>query len=105
MWSQATPWANLTMGIKNDAAVPLFEQGEEYEVTFRKVSKPAPGDGHQIVEAINSYGGIVCETCGLNLGVTQEAIDKRYGSAPAGVREEAVLLHDKHYGKPEISEG
>jgi hypothetical protein len=101
MWAQATPWANLSMGIKNDAAVPLFEQGEEYEVTFRKVAKPTLGDGHEIVEAVNNWGAIVCETCGMNLGVTQKAIDNRYGSAPAGVRDEARKLHDEHYGAAE----
>ena len=103
MWAQATPWGNITMGIKNDSAVPLFEKGEEYEVTFRKVAKPQPNDGHEIVQAVNSWGGIVCETCGASLGLSQAAIDKNYGglNAKVGVIEENVAMHKKVYGPAE----
>jgi hypothetical protein len=102
MWAQATPWGNITMGIKNDSAVPLFEKGEEYEVTFRKVAKPTPGDGHPIKQATNSYGGLICETCGMQLGATQDAIDRGYWGRDAtpGVRDDMVEAHDKHYGAP-----
>jgi hypothetical protein len=77
LWSQATPAGSIQMYVKNDPAFEQFEQGAEYEVTFRKVSKPMPGDGHEIIEAVNMHGGIVCETCGIQLGYTSEAVEKQ----------------------------
>lgn len=101
MWSQATPSGQITMTVKNDPAFEQFEQGEEYEVTFRKVAKPEPGDGHQIVEAVNMHGGIVCEFCGAQLGYTEEAVEKqpylaKYSTPEA--RAEAEARHRETFG-------
>lgn len=78
MWAQFTPAGSIQMSIKNDLATEQFQQGDEYEVTFRKVTKPQPGDGHPIVRAVTPKGEVVCETCGLNLGFTEESV-KTYG--------------------------
>jgi hypothetical protein len=66
------------LSIKNDLATEQFRYGEEYEVTFRRVVKPALGDGHPIVRAITKTGEIVCETCGHTLGWTEEGL-RHYG--------------------------
>lgn len=101
MWASATPSASLSMTVKNDLATAQFEQGAEYEVTFRKVAKPAPGDGHSIVEAVNMHGGVVCETCGLQLGYTQEAAEKQAWLkeyATPEYRADTVRRHAELYG-------
>jgi hypothetical protein len=99
MWAQATPWGNITMGIKNDPATQQFEKGAEYEVIFRKVEKPTPGDGHEIVQATTMHGAIVCETCGAHLGVTKAAIEKGWGvGLEPGLIEQNVKAHDELYG-------
>jgi hypothetical protein len=102
IWSQATPSGSITMYVKNDPAFEQFEKGAEYEVTFRKVPKPTPGDGHQIKPTPNMHGWVVCETCGQNLCVTAEQ------SAQAGVSQvyaeggekhlQNIALHDEVYG-------
>lgn len=76
MWAQATPAGSITMYVKNDPAFEQFEMNAEYEVTFRKVAKPAAGDGHPVIEAITMSGQIVCETCGHALGYTQQAVER-----------------------------
>jgi hypothetical protein len=48
-WASATPAGNISMNIRNEVAAEQFVQGEEYEVIFRHVPKPAPGDGHELV--------------------------------------------------------
>lgn len=101
MWAQATPAGSITMHVKNDPAFEQFEKGAEYEVTFRKVAKPALGDGHSIVPAVNMHGGIVCEVCGAQLGFTDEAVEaqphlKAY--ATSELRAEAEARHDEAYG-------
>lgn len=75
MWAQATPAGSITMHVKNDPAFEQFEQGAEYEVIFTKVAKPTAGDGHQIVEAVDMHGRVVCETCGAQLGYTEAAVE------------------------------
>jgi len=64
-WASATPCGSISMHIRNDAAFVQFEQGAEYEVTFRKVEKPVIGDGHSIQAFKPSYGGWVCGVCGF----------------------------------------
>lgn len=46
-WASATPWGTIEMGVLNDAATGYFEKGAEYEVTFTRVAKPEPHDGHE----------------------------------------------------------
>lgn len=101
MWAQATPAGSITMHVKNDPAFEQFEKGAEYEVTFRKVAKPAPGDGHAIVPAANMHGGVVCEVCGAHLGWTPEAVEaqphlKEYATPEK--RAEAEALHAQTFG-------
>ncbi len=101
MWAQATPAGSIQMHIKNDAATDQFEVGQEYEVTFRRVEKPAAGDGHQIVEAVNTHGAYVCEVCGHPLGYTKEQAE-RYPHfvqyATDEYRADARQNHDEIYG-------
>lgn len=47
-WASATPAGSIQMTIRNDKASEQFEQGQEYEVLFRKVDKPVEGDGHAV---------------------------------------------------------
>lgn len=62
LWASATPWGHIEMGSLNDKATDEFEEGAEYEVTFRRVEKPKPGDGH----APELYsGGRECGRCGM----------------------------------------
>lgn len=75
LWSQATPCGSIEMHIKNDAAFEPFQPGDEYEVTFRKVEKPKPGDGHQPQPVKNQHGWYVCETCGSYLGSKVDDVD------------------------------
>ncbi len=63
-WSSATPCGSISMWIRNDAAFEQFAQGDEYEVTFRKVEKPVEGDGHSIQAHRGSGGWWVCGVCG-----------------------------------------
>src|SRR4051794_40135924 len=61
LWAQATPAGSITMNVKNTPAFEQFEYGAEYEVTFRKVEKPQPNDGHAIEPATTLQGAEVCE--------------------------------------------
>lgn len=63
-WAAATPTGSIQMAILNDAAAEQFEQGCEYEVTFRKVAKPMPGDGHQVSPVKTKHDYVICGTCG-----------------------------------------
>lgn len=63
-WSSATPSGQIQMSIRNDLATAQFVAGKEYEVTFREVLPPQPGDGHQVRGYINSSGYISCGECG-----------------------------------------
>jgi hypothetical protein len=72
-WASATPWGTIEMGILNDAATEQFEQGAEYLVTFQKVPKPAPHDGHEPIPApgfghvtVEEAQYVMCEFCGVN---------------------------------------
>lgn len=64
LWSQYTPAGTITLGILNEAATAQFVEGEEYEVTFTRVERPVPGDGHEPVPVRTKHGNWVCETCG-----------------------------------------
>lgn len=97
MWAQATPCGSISMHVKNDPAFEQFEQGAEYEVTFRKVEKPTPGDGHEIVQAVTMHHAIVCETCGAHLGVTEDAPWR--GNTEPGLIEQNVRAHEELYAK------
>ena len=77
LWSQATPAGSIQMHVKNTPAFEQFERGAEYEVTFRKVPKPAPGDGHEPAPATDMHGRVVCEFCGMTLGYSEEAVEKQ----------------------------
>lgn len=103
MWAQATPSGTISMNVKNDAAFEQFEQGAEYEVTFRKVARPTPGDGHEIVQATTMHGAIVCETCGAHLGITEDAVKKGWGGGTVepGLIEQNVKAHDELYARSE----
>lgn len=69
LWASATPWGRIEMGTLNDAATDYFEEGAEYEVSFRRVEKPQPGDGH----APEMYsGGNECGRCGMYPGLNEE---------------------------------
>lgn len=93
-WSSATPCGQISMHIRNDAAFEQFAQGEEYEVTFRKVEKPVEGDGHS-VSAYDNHGSWTCGVCGFY------AKGQTYGVV---VDDPATLdwsEHDKHFAKQE----
>lgn len=66
LWSQYTPSGTISMGVLNEAATAQFIEGEEYEVTFTRVTRPKPGDGHAVVAVKTMHGNWVCETCGAN---------------------------------------
>lgn len=63
-WASATPAGQIQMTIRNDLATAQFVAGKEYEVTFREVKAPAPGDGHKVRGYVNSSGYISCGECG-----------------------------------------
>src|SRR3990167_10154904 len=67
-WASATPSGTIQLGILNDKATAYFEEGEEYLVTFKKVPKPTPGDGHT-PELVDAQGSPMCVFCGM-YGVT-----------------------------------
>ena len=74
-WASATPGGSISLGILNERATAYFEEGSEYLVTFQKVEKPKPGDGHAPVPA-PQYGQdhpgapqFICEFCGLYASV------------------------------------
>lgn len=96
MWAQATPSGQITMYVKNDPAFEQFEKGAEYEVTFRKVAKPAAGDGHEIVLAATMHGNLVCETCGANMGFTDAAIESSPHLAQYNTNEAKADYRAKH---------
>lgn len=66
LWSQYTPSGSITMGVLNEAATAQFEEGAEYRVTFERVAKPMPNDGHPLVVVQDKHGALLCETCGLH---------------------------------------
>lgn len=98
MWAQFTPAGNISMSIKNDLATEQFRVGEEYEVVFRRVAKPAPGDGHSIVEAVTPSGQIVCETCGHALGYTDEIAEQQTWLAQYATPEYKAEMRAHHEG-------
>ena len=104
LWAQATPCGSITMYIKNDPAVDQFEKGAEYEVTFRKVAKPTPGDGHPVKPVPNMHGWLVCETCGQSLCTTPETAAQggsHAGYAPdSEYHQQALATHEEVYGAP-----
>lgn len=108
VWAQATPSGSIQMSVLNTPAFEQFEQGAEYEVTFRKVAKPMPGDGHEIIEVADKYGRIVCERCGaLTLGYTDEAVTQSPHLADYNTpewRAEQRAKHDEIYGKSDAQE-
>lgn len=65
LWSQYTPGGNISLVVLNESATAYFEEGAEYLVTFTRVAKPAPGDGHPLVIVQDKHGAFLCETCGL----------------------------------------
>lgn len=65
LWSQATPAGQITLSILNEAATDQFIPGEEYLVTFTRVDKPVPGDGHAPKPVRHpKWNNWLCETCG-----------------------------------------
>lgn len=46
-WAAATPSGHIEMTILNSKATEQFVLHDEYEVVFRRVAKPEPGDGHE----------------------------------------------------------
>lgn len=101
MWSQFTPAGSIQMSIKNDLATDQFEYGAEYEVTFTKVAKPQPNDGHEIKPAVDKNGVEICEFCGMTLGHTDEAVAKESWKAPYNTpekRAEYRALHKQAFG-------
>lgn len=86
LWSSATPSGSIQMNILNDAATAQFEKGAEYLVTFTKVAKPAPQDGHSARLVTDKHNSLVCEICGMFFG---PAVD-----APLAT---AIELHGKTY--------
>ena len=75
-WCSATPWGSIEMGVLNEAATKYFIEGEEYEVTFRHVAKPQPGDGHEPIPSYSPWDHEKkhpeCEFCGISLRVSGE---------------------------------
>lgn len=67
-WAAATPGGRIQLGVLNDKATDYFEQGAEYIVTFVRVEKPAPGDGHPIAPVTDKYNNLLCATCGGHVG-------------------------------------
>lgn len=65
VWSQATPGGSISMNVLNAAATPYFEEGAEYLVTFERVAKPEPHDGHKLIVVQDKHGAFLCETCGF----------------------------------------
>ena len=107
LWAQATPCGTITMHVKNDAAFEQFEKYAEYEVLFRKVAKPTPGDGHDPIPAANMHGQVVCEFCGMALGWTDEAVEKQPTLAPYNTDEKRADLrrtHDEAFGAKVVSD-
>lgn len=90
LWSQATPCGSIEMHIKNDAAFEPFAVGDEYEVLFRKVTKPQHGDGHPPIPVLSQQGWYLCETCGMYLG--HEA---------GKISDEKIALHHETYDRAE----
>jgi len=105
LWSQATPSGSITMHVKNNPAFEQFEQGAEYEVTFRKVEKPMPGDGHQVKPVTNMHGWDVCEICGAHLGASHALVERETWRAGYGPDSEAykkaLVMHEETYAKAE----
>lgn len=91
-WSSATPVGSISMTVRNESAIAQFEQGEEYEVTFRKVEKPVEGDGHSVQAFKASYATTwSCGVCGFYADGQQYGVD---------VDDPATLdwsKHDEHF--------
>lgn len=106
IWAQATPSGYISMSVLNTPAFEQFEQGAEYEVTFRKVAKPAAGDRHPVVETSDKYGRLVCETCGVTMGYTKAAVALSPHLAEYNTPERRAEYEERHreiYGDPEES--
>lgn len=92
-WSAATPWGTIEMGILNDAATEYFVEGEEYEVIFRHVEKPKPGDGHEPIPAYAPWDKEEkhpeCEFCGMAL----------YSGGEGATAYDGMAQHAELYGK------
>lgn len=89
-WAVATPSGNISMNIRNEVAAEQFLLHEEYEVVFRHVAKPAPGDGHALVIEYPPYDTEKkypqCGFCGLYPArdgddLDWSAHDEMYGAA------------------------
>ena len=83
-WASATPSGSINLGILNDKATDYFEEGAEYLVTFEKVAKPTPGDGHAPVLA-ETQGSVMCQFCGMYAvggpdGLDWSAHERVYGA-------------------------
>lgn len=90
-WSSATPAGSISMHIRNDAAFEQFEQGAEYEVTFRKIEKPVEGDGHSVQAFRPSYSShLQCGVCGF-----YPAGDNGPDATPESLD---WSKHDEHFG-------
>lgn len=63
-WASATPSGHIDLGILNDKATDYFEEGAEYLVTFKRVDKPEPGDGHA-PNIVQTEGYPMCAFCGM----------------------------------------
>lgn len=63
VWASATPSGQIRMTIRNDQATAQFEQGKEYEVLFREITPPRPGDGHA-PQPYRTDWGVFCAECG-----------------------------------------
>lgn len=101
LWAQATPSGSISMNVKNNPAFEQFELHAEYEVTFRKVEKPKPNDGHTVKLAVTMQGAEVCEFCGMHLGWTDEAVERESWKAQYNTEEkraELLALHQDAYG-------
>lgn len=94
-WASATPAGSVTMTVRNDAAVAQLVKGEEYELTFRHVPKPTPGDGHEARPGPTSWNTVACETCGMNASWKDND-----GAWVYVWDDEAQARHDEAYGIP-----
>lgn len=95
-WSSATPSGQIQMSIRNDLATAQFIQGKEYEVIFREVQPPQPGDGHAVRRYVGSGNYVSCGECGA---VPKVADGIPWG--PTGDLPEDQLdwtAHDQAYG-------
>lgn len=101
-WASATPGGNITMTIRNGAALDQFVQGEEYEVLFRQVEKPRPGDGHPFAPERTAYElGKIAED--PSWADSNPANQCGFCGVYGVLREDGTLdssVHDSLYGAP-----